>query len=395
MILPIHKSSNHGQEQFQNLHNLMSKFKNKKVIIVLPTWDNTYINKNVGKFIKILIEYEAEVSLFFREPEDKSSLTSIPSNAKYYSYNRTHSRIREFFLFLINNKFDLVWSYAGNRENILIALSKIIRGGRVIIKSDSKLFYSGTNIRSMLSRVFIFLIPGLLSDFILIESRNLEREAARWYPLEKIYYFPNGAPCRKFSEYAQKFKKESSPHPRKYVLFTGRSDYEKGIDLLIESFELIKSKFPEIDLIIVRTPWNQSYDEQCIALIQKLNLEGRVFMKPSAFDEDLARWYYFAEFFVLPSRNEGLPNRFPEAMYFNNPIVTFDVGQVSSMISELEGFIIPPEDKNQLAAAMSTLLSDNALLNRLALNAHKKIVSDYDDDKLFPDLFKKLATCLS
>jgi glycosyltransferase involved in cell wall biosynthesis len=64
-----------------------------------------------------------------------------------------------------------------------------------------------------------------------------------------------------------------------------------------------------------------------------------------------------ADAFVLPSVWEGLPNALIEALAAGLPAVATDVGGTPEVLSHGEtGFLVPPENPDDLAAAMLRMM---------------------------------------
>jgi glycosyltransferase involved in cell wall biosynthesis len=77
-----------------------------------------------------------------------------------------------------------------------------------------------------------------------------------------------------------------------------------------------------------------------------------------------------ADIFVLSSRYEGLPMVLLEAMDAALPIVATRVGDIDTVIGEEAALLIDPECKEHLASALSRVVSDRILRNRLGSRAY-------------------------
>src|SRR6185437_2247036 len=101
------------------------------------------------------------------------------------------------------------------------------------------------------------------------------------------------------------------------------------------------------------------YFAELQALVQELGLAARFHFLGGVADtrDHLAA----ADIFVLPSRSEGFSNAIVEAMAASLPVVATDVGGNAEAVKDgVTGLVVPPEDADALAAAISQLLTDPA-----------------------------------
>lgn len=89
-------------------------------------------------------------------------------------------------------------------------------------------------------------------------------------------------------------------------------------------------------------------------------------------------WYQMADIFVLPSRWEGMSNALLEAMSCGLPVVATSAGGNADVIQPGEnGLLVPPASPESLADALSTLLKESSLRNRLGQAARRHIESHH------------------
>ena len=74
--------------------------------------------------------------------------------------------------------------------------------------------------------------------------------------------------------------------------------------------------------------------------------------------------------FCLASHYEGLPVAMMEALVLGLPVVATDVGGIREIVSaDREALLVPPGRPDELAAALTRVLRDDALRSRLAAGA--------------------------
>jgi glycogen(starch) synthase len=163
---------------------------------------------------------------------------------------------------------------------------------------------------------------------------------------------------------------------RKLLTFVGRLSEQKGLDVLMDAWDLLAEKSdPDFDLAIAgkgelgdwltdrieKSPQNQA--------IHRLGLVS----------EGEKRWLLEnSTGIVIPSRFEGLPTVMLEAMYANAPVIMADVNDLGRLVTEPNaGFSVEAGNSIQLANAITQLISssDEELVN--LGNAGKKASKSY------------------
>ncbi len=164
----------------------------------------------------------------------------------------------------------------------------------------------------------------------------------------------------------------SLPEPlrnRPFLLNIGKYEHKKGQDVLIRAFEQISKRFPELLLVMIgaRGPETEgirrmaahSPAAQKIVMIENVPHEAiPVFLKA-------------ALVFVLPSRREGFPFVLLEAAACRKSVAAAAAVGVPEIIFDGEtGRLVPVDDVEALAAALSSLVSDDDLRKRLSENLY-------------------------
>lgn len=154
-------------------------------------------------------------------------------------------------------------------------------------------------------------------------------------------------------------------HNKGYILSARRLSYDKGIDILIDSFSQIHKKY-DIELIVVGDgPELENLKLQ----VDKLNLLGSVKFFGSVTIEKLAQLLSGAILTVVPSRCEGGGLINIEAQAVGCPVVASNIGGISEYIKNgYSGILVPPEDSKKLAYAIEQILSNNKIRNKLIKN---------------------------
>lgn len=189
---------------------------------------------------------------------------------------------------------------------------------------------------------------------------------------EKITVIPNSVPDPGCSKNVHK----SVENP--LALAVGRLHRQKGFDLLLRAFARLHGQHPEWRLRLVGDgPERNSLEE----LVQNLGIAGLV--EFSGETKDVATHMRQASLYVFPSRYEGFPNALVEGMACGLPVVATDSpGCVGEIIQDGEnGILVESENVDALTGALSRLMGDVDLRERLAERARGVLVT-YSEDRI-------------
>jgi glycosyltransferase involved in cell wall biosynthesis len=145
------------------------------------------------------------------------------------------------------------------------------------------------------------------------------------------------------------------PDEATLALFVGRFDPQKGLPVLIEAAAVVASSRPDLHIAFVGDGPER---DALIALGQsRPALDGRLHWLGRR--DDVPSLLKTADFLVLPSLWEGMPNVVLEAMAARRAVVATAVEGTEDLVVEgRTGWLVPPGDVSALAAALLAA-SDN------------------------------------
>lgn len=186
-------------------------------------------------------------------------------------------------------------------------------------------------------------------------------------------------------------KKSNFVFPERYnVVAVGRLAPQKGFDLLIKAFAQCATDFPAWNLTIFgegneRTPLE--------SLVAKLVLGHRIHL-PGLIEEPMLA-LPDADIFVLSSRYEGFPNVLIEAMVCELAVIATDCpsGPGEIIQNGSNGILVPPNNVDELAKAMKTLMADELLRQALGDKAGEVKIQFSKESVLerWEDLLKRVT----
>lgn len=138
------------------------------------------------------------------------------------------------------------------------------------------------------------------------------------------------------------------------LISVGRLEPQKGFGDLLTAFVEVHRTHPAARLAIAGIG---SLRDELDAQIEALNLQDSV--KMLGMRHDVPRLLAASDLFVSSSHWEGLPVSVLEAMSAGLPIVATNVGDIPQVIQDgHSGLIVSPEEPEELAQAICTLLDD-------------------------------------
>lgn len=238
------------------------------------------------------------------------------------------------------------------------------------------------------------------ADAFVAISEAIERELiVAGYPRQRLHRIPNAVRVppertRPQRDEARAALGEAHPllalaQPAPVAVYTGRLHAGKGLDTLIEAWQLVAARRPDARLWLVgdgperAALWRQ---------IDAAGLDGRVVLA-GAFDS-VDDFLAAADLFVLPSLEEGMSRSLLEAMAAGLPVIASDIpGNRAIVDHETQGLLVPPRDPQALAQATDRLWSDPELASRLGAAARARVEREFSIPALVRrhlELFERL-----
>jgi rhamnosyl/mannosyltransferase len=161
------------------------------------------------------------------------------------------------------------------------------------------------------------------------------------------------------------------------VLFVGRLVPYKGLRTLLRAFRHVRKRIRSAQLAIVGSGPEQPVLEQ---LANQLGLADAVRFVGTLSRPRLREAYSACDLFVLPSlsRSEAFGIVLLEAMARGKPVVATHVGGIPYVVRQGQsGILVPPFDPIPLAEAISQLLNDPELRQRMGQAGRKRVLANF------------------
>lgn len=200
-------------------------------------------------------------------------------------------------------------------------------------------------------------------DFI--RSATIVTSESQW-GIDKVKAIHPQADCRmvEYGVHPSFYDLEWQPDPQKpYALFVGGADKRKGVDLLIDALKLLPDRNWEM-----RFAGDPAIQEACDAAgLQNVRCLG-LLPWPEMQKQLQGAWCS-----VLPTRGDTSPNSVKEARVIGVPVVTSQHGgQAGYIMDGINGSIVEPLSAENLAAALTDVMSSHARATSLGHGRHEE-----------------------
>lgn len=187
------------------------------------------------------------------------------------------------------------------------------------------------------------------------------------------------------------------------ILFVGRIQLIKGIDILLEALGFIKRQeaafAQNLVLFIIGGDHHSKQEEGELNRFKKMvrdfEVEELVELVDAKKQEELVYYYNAASVVAMPSRYESFGMVAVEALACGTPVVAADVGGLSFIVQDgLNGYLVLSNDSRALADKILLLLKNKALYEQLKRNARDS-VERFGWGNIADGLIKRFDLCRS
>lgn len=337
---------------------------------------------------QLLLGHEVDILSFYRENDKFYSLPTganlIPCKSHWFSkffpdfspdiYNYLKKNIHKYDLIIIHG----VWNFPGlvpfiikNKATKLIVLHGTI-GWFSLQKGKWK-----KDIYTWLFQRWAIKKADLIQVYHAKELADLDNYVGFRHTGARM--IPNGVDSLKFENLPLKgsFRnKHNISADKKIILFLGRLDAKKGIDLLMPAFYEVLDKNKNAVLVLVGPDYGMlAYIKE---FCKEKHIERDVLVAGLLTGEEKLEAFVDANVFTLPSYSEGFSIAVLEAMICKLPVVVSDeVGFPESIIANSAGDVVPLE-VSAIAKALLKYCDNDTLATETGNRAFELVKSTYE-----------------
>ena len=181
-------------------------------------------------------------------------------------------------------------------------------------------------------------------------------------PLGTFRLIPNGVPVASYAQ-AEPIPELVDPE-RPLLLFVGRLESRKGLDVLVRAFLRLRTTLPRVRLCVVGDGPER---DRCQQMVPP-SIRPDVLFVGAVSEEDKPRYHASADVFVAPNTGgESFGIVLLEAMAAGLPIVASDIPGFRTVMKDgRQGRMVPPANAFALADAIGTVLGNTRLASAMA-----------------------------
>jgi len=358
--------------------NLAHQQNNSQVISHIATTRSKSKKLNLGSHLKGLKVYVFEREIF---------------NSVQFSYS-----FKKFIDKNIN-KYDLIHIHGLYRFPTSYAAFKAKRNKiPYIISTHGALdpyLYNTSNKNIFLKKLweYLFDFPNFRNSNAIHCTSEIEKKKVQQLNLNKnIFVIPIFISSTFFEKRIKKisFNKSIGLNKKDYIiLFLGRMNFKKGLDLLIPAFRKIHDEFPHSKLLMVGGN-SEGYLEKTInPLIKKHNIKKHVLYHKPIYGKKLISCYREADLFVLPSYSENFGLTIFEAMSQKTPVVVSNQIDLAPIIKKNNIARICKCTVNSLFHSIKLSILNKKESKNISNKAYKFVINNDTSDKVVNRINRK------
>lgn len=165
----------------------------------------------------------------------------------------------------------------------------------------------------------------------------------------------------------------------KIILFLGRIAKVKGIDLLIDAFNIVQNEKTNLFLLIV----GQIYDKSLKGILKKLPFNIKLINSV----KNPYPFYSISDLVVLPSREETFGYVILESGLFKKPFIGANTGGIAELVEDnVNGLLFEKGSVNQLAEKINYVLNNPEKSEIFGKNLFLKVKKNISSEKYYATL---------
>lgn len=362
LIICLHPYSNKGGAT-NKIIQLLNSIDNKKFEIIY-----IYLKKNakleLNQKIKI-IKLKSQRTLFslFEIRKILSTFERRNFKKKIFISNQNYSNILVYFLL---KNFE-------NYKSILIERNHL-----------DELYYYET-IKDFFKKFLIKILMKLTYKYsykLIGNSKTLSKDLSKFVKkkVDTIYSPTN---FKQLIQMSKKYKPKNVLNKKSKIRLLSVSRFSKRKDLitLLKAFNIINSKYQNIELILIGYGLELNRIKQ---YIKKHNLKNKVFL--ISYKNNPYPFFLISDLYIMPSLYEGCPNSIIEATALNLPVISSNCnsGPSEILLNGKGGHFFKKKNFLELASKIELFIKNKKIFIK-KMNIAKENIFRFDEKRIIKE----------
>jgi len=173
-----------------------------------------------------------------------------------------------------------------------------------------------------------------------------------------------------------------------YITFIGRLIEIKGIPILIKAFNLVSTKYNNLELIIVGEGHLKAKIKE---MIEQYDLQNRIHLIGAVKHKKIPQILKISKMVIVPSiiLFEGYPTVIQEAFSLGIPVIASDLEGLNDFIEDrISGILFKPKNYNDLANKIDFLLNNKDIMYKIKKESKKIAIKYFNMETNFKNIVK-------
>lgn len=337
------------------------------------------VSRNVYQCLKYFSSNTGnEVHFITNKGDSFERLNGLNIKIHLMKFEKDHKNflmlIRNIFSLLFyckKNKISLIHSHHRYTELLSFIVAKILR-----IKTITTVhsFVTGMKNLSFKSDKVICVSKAVKKHLSENYSQTVNKSVVIYNCIEEEFFNNKENP----QEFRTKLELKTSD---KVLLFLGRINKVKGVDLLLDAFKMLITKHSDLKLLLIGEVIDKEF-----AWLKNSPPGNVIFLNPTS---KVLDYYALADLIILPSRNDPFPYVMLEAGALKKPFIGSKTGGIKEFIKDgVNGHLFEPENAKELAEKILYALNNPNEVRRMSDALYDKVKKENDCRNYFSKLEK-------
>ena len=210
---------------------------------------------------------------------------------------------------------------------------------------------------------------------LVVQSNEIAKIFQKYVPKNKINIIPNSVDLELFKY--PLFFNHSKPLK---LLFIGRLEYQKGLDILIEVLKIISEEYKNLPFLVEIVGSGNLHDYVKDS-INNFSLNNWVSLKQAT--SEPIKTILNTDIILHTSRYEGMSNVVLEGMACGKCVISSNYTSSDIIINNKNGILVSKLDPSQIVDAIIKLNKERVLLEKIGYEARNTITNKFSDQKVF------------